>query len=63
MQVNTVKFCDADGGENINVFAKQLVDAKQKTYRRVIGRFNGVYIHVWDDTTVDDIVNFYYMNL
>ena len=58
--VKNVKYCEAESGEHIHNFAKELVDYKKKTVCDIIGKFNDIYIEVTQNTTEKDIVDFYH---
>lgn len=57
--VKNVKYCEAEAGENIYRFAKELVDYKKETVFDVIGKFNDICIEVTKQTTEKDILDFY----
>ena len=57
--VKNVKFCEAECGEYISNFARELVDYRKETVCDVIGKFNDVYIEVKKQTTEKDIVDYY----
>lgn len=57
--VKNVKYCEAECGENIWNFAKELVDYRKETECDVIGKFNDICIEVKKQTTEKDIVDFY----
>ena len=57
--VKNVKVCEAECGENIWNFAKELIDYRSTHVCDVIGKFNDVYIEVKHQTTEDDIIHYY----
>lgn len=57
--VKNVKYCEAECGEHIEHFAKELVEYKKETQYDVIGKFNDICIEVKKQTTVDDILDYY----
>ena len=57
--VKNVKYCEAECGENIWNFAKELVDYRKETECDVIGKFNDICIEVKKQTTEKDIIDFY----
>lgn len=57
--VKNVKLCEAECGENIWHFAKELVDYREATQCDLIGIFNGIYIEVRQKTKEDDIIRTY----
>ena len=57
--VKNVKYCEAECGEHIENFAKELVDYRKETVCDVIAKFNDICIEVTKQTTEKDIVDFY----
>ncbi|MEE1084985.1 MAG: hypothetical protein UH850_14760 [Paludibacteraceae bacterium] len=57
--VKNVKYCEAECGENIWNFAKELVGYRKETECDVIGKFNDICIEVKKQTTERDIIDFY----
>lgn len=57
--VKNVKYCEAECGETIYNFAKELIDYRKGTACDVIGKFNDTYIEVKKQTTEKDIIDFY----
>lgn len=57
--VKNVKYCEPEWGEQIDDFAKELVDYRKETVCDVIGKFNDIYIEVTKQTTEKDILDFY----
>lgn len=57
--VKNVKFCEAECGEYIWSFAKELIDYRKTCACDVVGKFNDVYIEVKQQTTEDDVVHYY----
>ena len=57
--VKNVKYCEAECGEHISNFAKELVDYRKETVCDVIGKFNDICIEVTKQTTEKDILDFY----
>jgi hypothetical protein len=57
--VKNVKYCEAEFGEDIYNFAKELIDYRKETICDVIGKFNDIYIEVKNNTTEKDIIDFY----
>jgi hypothetical protein len=57
--VKNVKYCEAELGEDIYNFAKELIDYRKETICDVIGKFNDIYIEVKNNTTEKDIIDFY----
>lgn len=58
--VKNVRFCEAECGEYIGDFAKQLVEYRKESVCDVIARFNDVYIEVKEQTSEKDIIDFYH---
>lgn len=57
--VKNVKYCEAEPGENIYNFAKELVDYRRESNFDVVAKFNDICIEVKKQTTEKDIVDFY----
>ena len=57
--VKNVKYCEAECGEYIEHFAKELVEYRKETVCDVIGKFNDICIEVKKQTTEKDILDFY----
>ena len=57
--VKNVKVCEAECGEYIENFAKELVDYRKTTTCDVIAKFNDIYIEVTNQTTEKDIIDSY----
>lgn len=57
--IKNIKLCEAEAGENIWQFAKELVEYRKIIQCDVIGIFNGIYIEVRSKTTESDIVRSY----
>lgn len=57
--VKNVKYCEAECGEYIENFAKELVEYRKETVCDVIGKFNDICIEVKKQTTEKDILDFY----
>ena len=58
-----VKYCEAEIGEEISNFAKELVDYRKETVCDVIGKFNNVYVEVNKEMTEQDVIDSYYKQL
>lgn len=63
--VKNVKLCEAQCGEHINDFAKELVNYRKQSVCDIIGKFNDVYIEVNIHTTEKYIIDYYneYMHI
>jgi len=61
--VKNVKYCEAECGERLDNFAKELIEYKNETQYDVIGNFGGVLIEVKKETTVDDIIRYYHSHI
>ena len=57
--VKNVKYCEAECGENIHHFAKQLIEYRKETNCDIIGNFNDICIEVTEQTTEEAILDFY----
>lgn len=61
--MKNVKYCEAEPGEMIQNFAKELVDYRKSTKCDIIAKFNDVYIEVKSTTTEKDIIDNYHNKL
>ena len=61
--LKNVRYCEAELGERIDNFAKELVNYRKDNTCDVIGEFNGIYIKVNIQTTVQDIIDFYHQHI
>ncbi len=57
--VKDVKYCEAESGQHIIHFAKELVDYRKEVGCDVIGKFNDILIEVRENTTEKDIIDRY----
>lgn len=57
--VKNVKIFDAEWGDHLSTFARELVEYKKTVDYDIIGRFNGTLIEVTKDITEEDIINTY----
>lgn len=57
--VKNVKIFDAEWGDHISTFARELVEYKKTVDYDIIGRFNETLIEVTKDMTKEDIINRY----
>lgn len=57
--VKNVKIFDAECGEHISNFARELAEYKKTVDYDIIGRFNDILIEVTKDMTEEDIINTY----
>lgn len=58
--VKNVKYCEAECGEHIEHFAKEIVNYRKDIECDVIAKFNDICIEVKKQTTVNDILDFYH---
>jgi hypothetical protein len=57
--IKNVKIFDAEFGEHISNFARELTEYKKTVDYDIIGRFNNILIEVTKDMTEEDIINTY----
>lgn len=55
-------YCQAECGENIYDFAKEIVEFRKTKHRDLIVKFNHIYIEVDDTMTAEDVINEYRSN-
>ena len=55
--VKNVRYCEAECGEHITDFAKELVGYRKESVCDVIAKFGDVYIEVTSATTAEDIID------
>lgn len=61
--VKNVKYCEAEYGEHILDFAKQIVAYAKEVPCDVIGRFGFIYIPVTKEMTEKDVIDYYHQAL
>lgn len=55
--VKNVRYCEAECGEHISNFAKELVAFRKENMCDIIAKFNDTYIEVKVHTTEQDIID------
>ena len=58
--VKNVRYCEAECGEHITDFAKELVEYRKESVCDVIAKFGDIYIEVNPDTTVENIIDHFH---
>ena len=59
LYVKNVKYCQAECGEHIDDFAKELVEFRKNNECDIVAKFNGIIVEVTAQTTEKDIIDFY----
>ena len=54
--VKNLRYCEAEFGEYISDFAKELVEYRKESICDVIAKFGDVYVEGTVNTTVEDII-------
>ena len=54
-----IYFIDADIGEHIEDFAKEVIRFKNKINRDIVAKFNDKYVYVKSNMTIDDFLFVY----